>query len=210
MKCQLFALCVMATVLFFTPFANAEMIGSLNWADTVEDYTANIQNFNWVLMDSSTEWWLTGGPDATSNPPAGIVNDYVGGWRGDFAGEYIIMEWNTPLVDLSGDDLIIRLFSGGKTVTNNIFANVLASDDGTNFVNIGTIGKGSSLVFRNETFDFAGQFSGGVSHVKVERVATGSGTGIFFDAFGSVPEPGSILFLLTGIGSLVMYRRRAY
>ena len=181
------------SVIIVLAFASASIsfaayVGDQNWADDVEQYTDNIQNFGWVMMDASTEWWLTGEPDATSNSSS-IIDDFDAGWRAESADECIVMHWDTPLVDWPGDDLVIRLFSGGKTVTDNRFANVSASVDGITYVNIGTLGKGSSLVFREETFDFAGQLEGDISYVKVERVAIGSGTGMFFDAFGGTVTP---------------------
>ena len=98
------------------------------------------------------------------------------------------MHWDTAIPDLSGDDLVIRLYGGPYAE-----ASVLASVDGGTFTNIGMIGGGTSGVFRQESFDFDGQFGGGISYVKVERVTNGAKTGMFFDAFGGVTalEPGA-------------------
>ena len=166
---------VTAVLLTMSSVSPATIVDSRNWADEVEEYTSVIQNYGSVLMTSSTTWWLTGPPDAS------LAEDYVGGWRTDAPNEYIVMHWLTPLDDRPGDDLEMVLFSGPLAG-----ADVLASVDGENYVNIGTIGGGVSGVFRTESFDFDGLLGDGITHIKVQRTANGPQSGIFFDAFGSV------------------------
>jgi hypothetical protein len=181
---------------------------ALVWADDVEAYTSKIQNYGGTLMSSSTESWVLGAPDAAVNgDETGLDPDYVAGWRGNAPGEYIVVSFDTGLADAAGDDLTIRMFSGP-----NAGADVLASVNGTAFTKVGELGTGDPFDFRNETFDFGGAFSGAVKYVKVERVANGSQTGMFFDAFGGnpVPEPSSIVMLTSVAGFLAvfMWRRR--
>ena len=175
------------------------VVDAWNWDNGVADCSSYLQNFTGTALDSNTQWWLTGVPDADSN------NDYVAGWRSSAPDEYITMCWGSGIADIAGDDLVIRLYGGGKAS-----AIVSASTDGTEFTQIGTIGGGSQGVFEAEYFDFGGVFAGDVSYVKVERNADGSGTGMFFDAFGAapVPEPGAIAILATGAIALVVLRRR--
>jgi len=197
MKSLLGSLSVAVAVLASAQVVGAATIDSLNWADDAADYSSKIQNYGGTMMDVSTTWWLTG-------PPDGGAGDYVGGWRSNAPDEYIVMHWETPIPDLLGDDLVIHLY-GGPSVE----ANVLASVDGTTFTTIGTIGGGVPLVFRQEYFDFDGQFGGDISYVKAERVANGPQTGVFFDAFGGnvVPEPGAMTLLVMAAGLLAVWWR---
>lgn len=195
MKSLLALLSMAVTVLASAQVAGADLI---DWADDVEEYSSSIQNYGGTMMEESTTWWLTG-------PPDGDTGDYVGGWRSNAPNEYIVMHWETAIPDLPGDDLVIHLYGGPLAE-----ANVLASIDGGTFTNIGTLGGGTSQVFRQESFDFNGQFAGDVSYVKVERVTNGPQTGMFFDAFGgvAVPEPGAMTLLLTAAGFLAVWWRR--
>ena len=195
MKSLLALLSMAVTVLASAQVAGADLI---DWADDVEEYSSSVQNYGGTMMEESTTWWLTG-------PPDGDTGDYVGGWRSNAPNEYIVMHWETAIPDLPGDDLVIHLYGGPLAE-----ANVLASIDGGTFTNIGTLGGGTSQVFRQESFDFNGQFAGDVSYVKVERVTNGPQTGMFFDAFGgvAVPEPGAMTLLLTAAGFLAVWWRR--
>jgi hypothetical protein len=180
--------------------ARAELVAGWNWADSVTDYSDNIQNFGWTLMDASTTWWLTGPPDADS------THDYVAGWRSNAPDESIIMQWDAGIPDLSGDDLLIRLYAGAGAL-----ASVSASADGDTFVLLGTIGGGTGAGnFFDVTFDFAELLSHDVHYVKVARGTNGSGTGMFFDAFGGVPvpEPGATTLLAIGAATLFVLRRK--
>jgi hypothetical protein len=163
--------------------AEAEIIDGTNWADLVDNHTANIQNYNGVLMDNSTEWWVTGPPDADVNENGYAWDagdeDTVAGWRTTNADESIVVYWETGLPDREGDDLWVHLY-GGPAASSHVYA----SADGTTFHLIGTIGGGTPGYLRAETFDFSGLIDGCVHYVKVLRVASGPQTGTFFDAFG--------------------------
>ncbi len=171
------------------------------WATTVTDYSSEIQNFgvkgqgDGDLMTPATEFWVLGPPDAAVNDTGdGLDPDFVAGWRSNAPGEYIVVNFALGLADAPGDDLTIRMFSGPSSG-----ANVLASVDGVDFTGVGTLGPGTPLELRDETFDFAGQFVAPVRYLRVERVANGPQTGMFFDAFGgntAVPEPGSLWMIM--------------
>ena len=163
--------------------AKAEIIDGVNWADEVHDHSANIQNYNGVLMDESVEWWLTGSPDADVNENGyawdPIDQDSVGGWRSTFPNEFITLYWETGLPDLAGDDLIVRFYGGGGSD-----ADVYAAVDGVEFQLIGAFNGGTAGYFQDATFDFNGLFDECVHYVKITRAASGPQTGMFFDAVG--------------------------
>ena len=198
---------MVCTVMIATAVAaNASVIGDMNWADSVEDYSSKIQNYGGTIMTSSTEFWLTGPSDADcdSNGYAWDSGDpdYVGGWRSNAPNEYMVVKWETAIPDVAGDDLTIRLYAGPATS-----ANVLASVDGMDFTQIGTIGSGTAGYLEDVMFDFAGKFANDVHYVKVLRVGNGPNTGIFCDSFaGVVPEPTTLTLL--GCGVIALIRRR--
>ena len=185
--------------------ASADIVNGTNWADAVLDYSDNIQNYGGSLMDATTEWWLTGPADCDLNENGYAWDagdqDTVAGWRGGMPNETVTMSWQTGIADLAGDDLTIYLY-GGPSAAADVFASV----DGVAFEQIGTIGSGTAGYLRAETFDFAGLFSGNIQYVQVTRTASGSQTGMFFDAFaGNVPEPSSLL--LFAMATLGLRRR---
>ncbi len=198
MKSLLMALSIAGAVLASAQVARADLI---DWADDVEAYSSMIQDYGGTIMDESTTWWLAGPPDGDD------THDFVGGWRSNAPDEYILMHWDTAIPDVPGDDLVIRRYGGPSAE-----ANVLASVDGSTFTNIGTISGGTPLVFQEDWLDFDGQLEGNVSYVKVERVANGPKTGMFFDAFGgtAVPEPATMALLLTAAGTFGFWRRKRY
>jgi hypothetical protein len=205
MKTFLTLLSVAVAVSVSADVAQADPI----WADDVAEYSGNIQNYGGTMMESSTEFWATGVPDADANGNGyvwdeGIDLDYVAGWRSNAPSEYLVVHFNTALADIAGDDLYIYVYGGSAAS-----ANVLASADGASYTQIGTLGGGTSGYLRSEAFDFGGSFSSGVQYVKVLRAANGAKTGMFFDAFGgtaAVPEPGTIMLLLTAAGFLAACR----
>lgn len=168
--------------------ATALVADDINWADEVVDYSANIQNYSGVLMDVTTEWWLTGPPDADVNGNGYawdvVDQDTVAGWRSTYAGEYVTVYWEAGLPDLAGDDLWIHLYSGPYAE-----AEVSASVDGTAYVVIGALGAGTPGYLRQESFDFAGLFETRVYYVRILRTASGPQTGMFFDALGGGVSP---------------------
>ncbi len=199
---------VSATVLLVSLVgsAGAAVIGGQNWADGVNDYSSNVQNYAGALMTAETTWWVTGPSDADVDgngygwDPAD--NDYVAGWRANAPDEYIIVQFNAGLQDLSGNDLVIHTYGG-----SDASASVLASTDGSSFTQIGIIASGTPGYFRDEAFDFNGLFASDVHYVKVLRAANGAKTGMFFDSFASVPEPATITLLVCG-GAVALIRRR--
>lgn len=163
--------------------ASAEIVDGVNWADEVVEYTDNIQNYNGVLMNEDTEWWLLGTPDCDANGNGyawdSVDQDTVAGWRTTNADEYVIVYWEHGLPDLPGDDLWIHMYGGPYAE-----AQISASADGIEFELIGTIDSGTPGYFRDEAFDFDGLLDGCVHYVKALRIASGPQTGMFFDAFG--------------------------
>lgn len=209
-----YAMLGVAAVIFSVPLAAVGgVIDGVNWADDVAAYSSGIQNYGSVLMDENTEFWLTGVPDADVDDngyawDAGDL-DYVAGWRAGTPNEFITVHFNLALANVSGDDLSIYLYGGGK-----VDATVYASTDGSEYTEIGSIGGGTAGYLRVETFDFDGLLDdGGVHYVKVARNTVGSGSGLFIDAFGgtAVPEPGSVaLLVMAGLAALgaFVYRKR--
>ncbi|MBN1511763.1 MAG: PEP-CTERM sorting domain-containing protein [Phycisphaerae bacterium] len=186
--------------------ASAAVIEGVNWADDASGYSANIQNFGGVLMDATTEWWVTGPSDADGDGNGyawdPVDQDTVGGWRSTAPGEYITLHWETGIPDLAGDDLFAHLYGGPLAA-----AEVLASVDGNVFESLGTVGGGTAGYFRVAAFNLDARFAEDVHYVKVLRTASGPNTGMFFDSFGAtVPEPGSLG--LMAIGAMALVRRK--
>lgn len=199
----------LAAALTATVAVQAAVVDGVNYADSVEAYSSNIQNYGGTFLSSGSESWLTGAPDADVDGngygwDAGDL-DIVAGWRSNAPSENIVMKWDLAIPDVAGDDLSITLYRGP-----NASANVLASVDGTSFTQIGSIDGGTPGYFAELTFDFDGLFADDVQYVKVERVANGPQTGMFFDAFGGAvaPEPTSLTLLAIGVAGLL--RRRTH
>jgi len=193
--------------------ANAEMIDLQNWADEVASHTNNIQNFLGEMMGGATEWWVLGPSDADTNGNGyawdEVDQDYVAGWRANAPGESIVVKFDAGLPDVEGNDLVIRMYCGP-----NANASVSASVDNVSYTPIGSIVGGQPGVFYDAEFDFGGLLAVDVHYVKVERVANGTQTGMFFDSFAStpVPEPTALGLLVLGsvviAGGWVVTRRR--
>ena len=183
-------MCVLAVFAGFFGAAQAAY-----WADVVVDWSDDIQNYNGTRMDESTTWWLTGPSD-----------DAVAGWRSRGPDEFLIVGWSTGLLDVEGDDLTIRLYSGSEAQ-----GRVSASTDGVNYIEIGTIGGGTPLVFREESFDFAGLFDDPVYYIKVERLSDVPSSGVCIDSFAGmavIPEPATMCLLGLGAVSMLSKKRR--
>jgi len=188
----------------------AALINGQNWADYVVSYTSNVQSYMGVYMSSSTESFVLGASDADQNGnmyawDAGDL-DNVAGWRST-ANEEIVVGFNTAITDVAGDDVVIRLFCGSKAK-----ANVYVSADKTNWTLVGNIAGATGQVpgtpgkLYDASFDLSGIFSGDVYYVKVYGTVSGSGTGMFFDSFASVPEPATLVIL--GLGTAACLRRK--
>jgi len=206
----LWTLLGIAALAAFPAIVQAEIVGGVNWADDVVDHSANIQNYGGTMMSESTEFWAVGAPDADADGNGYAFDsgdhDYVAGWRTTNADQYLIVYFKTALTDVLGDDLTIRLYGGGKAS-----ATVLASSDGEEFTQIGSIGGGTEGRLRDEMFDFNGLLADEVHYVKVSRATIGPGTGMFFDAFGgmAIPEPGTfVLFSFAGLAGLLVCAKR--
>lgn len=205
--CKIVGLSLVICLSTLAVSASAAIIDGQNWADSVSTWSGSVQNYGGTLMDADTTWWLTGPSDSDVDENGyawddGVDNDYVAGWRG--AGSaYITMYFDTALDDIQGDDLVIHLYGG-----SGADASVWASSDGSSFTNIGSIGGGTPGYFCDEVFGFNGLVDS-VHYVRVDRIASGPGTGMFFDSFASVPEPASMTLLVFGsLGLLSRYRCR--
>ena len=207
---RLFSLLVISAL---ATSSQAALISGQNWADSITSYTSQIQNYGGTLMDDTTKFWVLGQSDAdqTGNMHAWDFDDgdmdYVAGWRGNSANQEIVVGFNTALDDIAGDDLVIRMYCGSKAK-----AIVSVSQDNLSWTQIGDI-TGVSLQIPGKpgflydaAFDFSGLFLGDAYYVKVHRETVGSGSGMFFDSFASVPEPATMLIL--GIGAVYLRRKK--
>ncbi|MCK4627611.1 MAG: PEP-CTERM sorting domain-containing protein [Sedimentisphaerales bacterium] len=217
---------VMALLGGFAASLNAAVINGQNWADSVSDWSGGIQNYGLVEnilwseqgADPST-WWVTGAPDADVDGNGNAWdtgdNDYVAGWKGAGAAHFILY-YETALVNIPGNDLAVKVYGGP-----NCEATVLGSTDDGSYTQIGIItgakgqipGKpgffhevGATGLDRYITLDFGTLDN--LHYIKFERSATGSGSGMFFDAAGSVPEPLTIVLL--AVGGLGIFSRRKH
>jgi len=215
---------IVATIMLIASFevfsssAEARYIRGRNWADSVEYYTERIQSYGaggcagGILMEPETTWWvlgpndcdMDGDMDAFTEDVDGLLtidNDYVAGWRGGGPvnqQQEIIVKFHRGLDDIpAADDLVIRLYCGGKARCS-----VWASADSnrvSDFVKIGEIVghydqiPGTPGKLYDAYFDFNGAFATAVHYIRVYREAVGSDTAVFFDSFASaaVMEPNS-------------------
>jgi hypothetical protein len=207
---------VLAVLVTSAVAARAEIIGGMNWADEVVGVTGNVQNNGWsatAQLLSDNHWWLIGAPDADVNgngyaADAGVDQDSVAGWNGQTPGDpcSFTVGFDTAIEDLAGDDLKIVTYGAGLGQST-----VSASSDGTNFIEIGTIGAGvgGPQYFDDLWFDFDGQIDD-VHYVKIVRDIKGPQTGRFIDAVGGniVPEPSTFVLLLISAVGLIYLRIR--
>ncbi|MFA5293173.1 MAG: PEP-CTERM sorting domain-containing protein [Phycisphaerae bacterium] len=194
----------------FSSCSFAALINGQNWTDTVVGYTSQIQNYGGTYMDSSTVSWVLGVSDADQNGNMyafdAVDLDNVAGWR-SAASQEIVVGFNTAITDVEGDDIVIRLFCGAKAK-----ANVYASADNVNWTLIGNVAGSSGGTpgtpgnLYDASFDLSDVFFGDVYYIKVCGTTSGSGTGMFFDSFASVPEPATLVVL--GLGAIACLRRK--
>jgi len=212
-------------LLAYATIACALTIDGQNWADLVVEYTSSdtdgdgiddvgIQNFGRELMsEHDSTQWVTGKSDAdpNGNDHFGYGEpDNLGGWRDVDADQHIIVEFYDGLADVAGNDLVIRMFCGN--IANASIWGSVDNSDGS-YTQIGSIvghnGEvpGKPKYFYDAEFDFNPCGLDDVHYVKVERITTGSGSGMFFDSFAStaVPEPTTLALL--ALGCLLMTAR---
>ncbi len=194
-----------------TQVANAEMIGLQNWADEVVGYTSNIENQGErINMDATTEWWVLGPSDADVNHDGygleeGVDHNYVAGWCATAPGEFIVVKFDAALRDVEGNDLVIHMYCGPDAE-----GSVSASADNTSYTQIGSIVGAPGEVpgnpgwFYDAEFDFHSFGLDNVHYIKVQRVANGPQTGMFFDSFASTPVPEPTALGLLVLGSVVI------
>jgi hypothetical protein len=183
--------------------AQARYIEGINWADRVVSYTGKVQSWTGgqsggpepTYMDChtpATTWWVLGPNDADGNGDLYAWDfdlddrDYVGGWKGKDADQELIVQFDTGIRDIEGDDLIIRLYCGPIAR-----ASVWASIDGNDFTQIGTIRgqlneiPGLPGELYDAVFDLSGLFTDDVHFIRVFREVAEPKSGMFFDSFSS-------------------------
>jgi hypothetical protein len=210
-----FVLFVLCTLTAQT--ADACLVGGQNWADSVVAWSGSIQNYNATATGADALAYVLGPPDSDVDDNGcawdACDNDYVTGWKGA-ANASFTLYFETALLNIEGDDLAVKAYGGA-----NCKADVYGSVDGSSFELITSIagaqgqipGKagffhevGAAGLDRYVTLDFGSLDN--LHYVRFDRVVCGSGSGMFFDAVGSVPEPATVLLL--AVGSLGLLRRR--
>ncbi len=114
---------------------------------------------------------------------------------------FIIVHFNTPLIDGPGDDIrVIDVVN-----STNETANISVSSDGINFTLIGGLNAVAN------TINVAGLFAGQFSYIKVANSSTL--VSIDVDAVEginavTIPEPATFLSIGCGLCGLLVFRRR--
>ena len=200
--------------------ANATLIGGQNWADEVASLSGNLQNYNGTAVGAAAADLVLGAPDSdvdgNGNAWDSVDKDNVVGWKGSGNASFTLY-FETALMNLDGDDLAVAVYGGSKCQ-----ASIYGSIDGIDFFHIGNIvGSAGQIpgrpgVFhepdatgldRFSTLDFGSLNN--LNYIRFDRAASGQGSGMFFDALGSVPEPGTFLLLIIGGLGLLRSREQA-
>ncbi len=191
--------------------AQADIIGEMNWADELVEWSSEIQNYGVYSaaekISTTTGWWLTGVPDADQNGndyawDTDVDRDTVAGWR-SFGMEYFTVGFDQAISDGAGNDLKLVTYGGPKG-SASVWASPTNNEN--DFVKLGSIEGGNAGFFSDVWFDFAGLVDE-VHYVKLVREADGPQTGRFFDAIGGVvPEPSTLSLL--ALAALAVTRRK--
>ena len=179
--------------------ANAGLVDGQNWADSLAAWSGNMQNYNGTAMGADALVYVLGPPDSDvdGNGYAWDANDndYVAGWKGTGDASFTLY-FDVALLNIGGDDLVVKVY-GGATCQADVYGSV----DGSSFEFIGSIagvkghipGKsgffhepGATGLDRYVTLDFG--ILDNLHYIRFDRVGSGQGSGMFFDAVGSVPE----------------------
>jgi hypothetical protein len=215
--CSCIGLALLMLCMLGVQLANAGLVGGQNWADTVEAWSGNIQNYNGTAIGADALAYALGPPDSDvdGNGYAWDTgdNDYVAGWKASGSASFTL-RFEIALLNIEGDDLAVKVY-GGPNCQGDVYGSV----DGSSFELIGSIegaesqipGKpgffhnpGATGLERYSTLDF-GAFDN-LHYIRFDRVVSGSGSGMFFDSVGGVPEPATIFLL--GAGWLAIFRFR--
>ncbi len=168
-----------------------------NWANSLTVWSGNIENYNGTRTGADALAYVLGPPDSDVDGngyawDAGD-NDYVAGWKGKGDASFTVY-FESALLNVDGDDLVVKLYGGA-----NSKADVYGSIDGSSFEIIGSIvgmkgqipGKpgffheaGASGLDRYVTLDFGTLDN--LHYIRFDRAVSGEGSGMFFDAVGSV------------------------
>lgn len=198
--------------------ASATVVGDQNWADSLAAWSGNIQNYSGTATGAVALAYVLGPPDCDVDGNGNAWdpgdNDYVAGWKGTGEASFTVC-FETALLNIDGDDLAVKVYGGP-----NCRADVYGSADGSGFELIGSIagakghfpGKagffhdaGAAGLDRYVTLDFGALDN--LHYIRFDRCASGQGSGMFFDAVGSVPEPATLFLLILGGAGLYRFRQ---
>jgi hypothetical protein len=186
---------------FTARLANASLVDGQNWADSLVAWSGSIQNYNGTSIGEDALVYVLGPPDSDidGNGYAWDAddNDYVAGWKGTADASFTLY-FEVALLNIDGDDLAVKVY-GGATCKADVYGSV----DGNSFELIGSItgAKGhipgkqgffhepdATGLDRYVTLDFG--ILDNLHYIRFDRVVPGQGSGMFFDAVGSVPRTG--------------------
>jgi len=200
--------------------ANAGLLAGQNWADSVAVWSGNIQNYNGTATGAVALAYILGRPDSDLDGNGYAWdpgdNDYVAGWKGA-ANTSFVVHFESALLNVDGDDLAVKVYGGP-----NCRADVYGSVDGSGFELIGSIAGAKGLIpgkpgfFHNPGAIGLEKYSkldfgtlDNLHYIRFDQAVSGAGSGMFFDAVGSVPEPATVLVMAAGWLGLLRFRRRS-